>query len=290
MDPRDLAIVGAGRVGTALAVLLQRSGHRVVAVSGRDASRRRAARHLPDVPFVPMLEACRRAEVVLVGLPDDRIRPVTETLAEHGAFRDGRWVAHLSGSQPLDLLAPARAAGAGVLSIHPLQTFPDVEAALGRLPGSTMAVTAGDEEGFLLGEGLATDAGGRPFRLLDEHKPLYHAAAVFCSNYLAVVEGIAERLFLRAGLEQPLTAFAPLAEATLANVLERGPMGALTGPVARGDAGTVRGNIEALAAEAPDAVAAYVALADAALRMASDAGRIAPESRAGIEGVLAAWR
>jgi len=290
VDPRDLAIVGAGRVGTALAVLLQRSGHRVVAVSGRDASRKRAARHLREVPFVPMLEAARRAEVVLVGVPDDRILPVCETLASHGAFRGGQWVAHLSGSQPLEVLSPARAAGAGLLSVHPLQTFPDVQAALARIPGAAMAVTAEDDEGYALGEGIAAGAGGRSFRLADERKPLYHAAAVFCSNYLAVVEGIAEGLFARAGIEDPLAAFAPLAEATFANVMERGPAGALTGPVSRGDAGTVRRNLEALGAEAPEAVAAYVALAGAAARLATDAGRLAPEARAEVEEVLAAWR
>ena len=281
--------MGAGRVGTGLAVLLSRAGHRVVAASGRESSRARAERHLPGVPFLNDSDAARKAGVVIVGVPDDGIATVAAALAEAGAFRPGQVVVHLSGATSLAALEPARRAGATVLSLHPLQTVPDVEAAIERLPGSAMAVTAHDEEGYVLGERLGTDAGGRPFRLPDDRKPLYHAAAVFCSNYLVAVEGLAERLFRAAGLEDPVDLFAPLARATLYHVLEYGPAGALTGPAALGDAGTVRRNLEALGAHAPDAVPAYLALARAALDLAEGAGKIDAEGRARVEEVLA-WK
>ena len=286
----DVAVVGAGRVGTALAVLLGRAGHRVVAASGREASRARVESWLPGVPFLPAAEAARAAEVVLLGVPDDVIPVVCEEIADGGGFREGRFAAHLSGAAPLLALGPARAVGVHVLAMHPMQTVPEVEAGIERLPGAHVAVTAWDEEGFACGERLARDAGGHPFRLPEERKPLYHAAAVFCSNYLVVVEGLAERLFRRAGLEDPVPAFAPLAEATLANVLRAGPAAALTGPVARGDAGTVRRNLEALWAHAPEAVPAYVVLAESALDLAVRTGRLAPEARSGVEEVLEEWR
>jgi predicted short-subunit dehydrogenase-like oxidoreductase (DUF2520 family) len=270
-------------------VLLSRAGHRIVAASGRSGSRPRVERYLPGVSFLQDAVAARVAGVVILGVPDDRIGAVCATLAEEGTFTPGQAVIHLSGATSLVALEPAREAGATVLSLHPLQTVPDIDSAIERLPGSAMAVTAHDEPGYAIGERLATDAGGRPFRLPDDRKPLYHAAAVFCSNYLVAVEGLAERLFRAAGLEHPVELFAPLARATLDNVLDHGPAAALTGPAARGDAGTVRRNLDALAAHAPEAVPAYVALARAALDLAEGAGRIGADARARVEEVLA-WR
>jgi predicted short-subunit dehydrogenase-like oxidoreductase (DUF2520 family) len=282
-------VLGAGRVGTGLAVLLARAEHRIVAASGRGASRARIERYLPGVPVLPDTDAVRAGDVVIVGLPDDRIEASVASLADGGAFRGGQAVVHLSGATSLVVLTPARGAGATVLSLHPLQTVPDVDAAIERLPGSAMAVTAHDEEGYALGERLAADAGGRAFRLADERKPLYHAAAVFCSNYLVAVEGLAERLFRAAGLDDPVELFSPLARATLDHVLEDGPADALTGPAVRGDSGTVRRNLEALEEHAPEAIPAYVALARAALDLAEGAGRIDAAARARVEEVLA-WK
>jgi predicted short-subunit dehydrogenase-like oxidoreductase (DUF2520 family) len=281
--------VGAGRVGTGLAVLLSRAGHRIVAASGRDDSRLRVERYLPSVPFVDDADAVRPAGIVILGVPDGRIEPLCAELAMAEAFGAGQSVLHLSGATPLSALEGARRAGSTVLSVHPLQTVPNVDAAVERLPGCAMAVTAHDEEGYALGERLAADAGGRPFRLPDERKPIYHAAAVFCSNYLVAVEGLAERLFRAAGLADPVELFAPLARATLDHVLGDGPADAITGPAARGDAGTVRRNLEALLAEAPDAVPAYVSLARVALTLAEEAGHLDADGRARVEEVLA-WK
>ncbi len=285
----DVAVVGAGRVGTALAVLLARAGHRIVAASGREGSRARVETWLPDVPFLAAADAARAAETVLLAVPDDAVAATADELAAAGGFREGAFVAHLSGAVPLLALGPARAAGAHVLSMHPVQTVPDVESGVERLPGAHVAVTAWEELGFGVGERLAADWGGHPFRLAEERKPLYHAAAVFCSNYLVAVEGLAEHLFRAAGVDDPLPAFGPLAEATLANVIRVGPGAALTGPVARGDAGTVRRNLEALSAHAPEAVQAYVALADVAIHLAVRARRLGPGEVSALREVLAEW-
>jgi predicted short-subunit dehydrogenase-like oxidoreductase (DUF2520 family) len=286
----DIALVGAGRVGTAVAVLLGRAGHSIVGAAGRQGSRARAEKFLPGVPFLPAADAARAAEAVILGVPDDVIASVCADVAAGDAFRGGQLVAHLSGAAPLLALGSARAAGALVLSLHPVQTFPDVEAGIERLPGSAVAVTAWEEEAFRAGERLAGDVGGRPFRISEERKALYHAAAVFCSNYLVAVEGLAERLFRAAGVEDPMEVFGPLARATLDNVLRAGPEDALTGPVARGDAGTIRRNLDALSTHAPDAVAAYVALARASLALADRSGRLSAEGRARVLEVLDRWR
>jgi predicted short-subunit dehydrogenase-like oxidoreductase (DUF2520 family) len=288
-----VAVIGAGRVGTALGVLLERAGHRVTAASGWEPSRDRVRQYLPFTRFLPApaaFTAAGAARVVILAVPDDAIRSVCSDLAAHGAFRVNQRVLHLSGSVGLDALASAEQFGAGALSIHPLQTVPGVEEGIRRLPGSGFAVTARDEPGFDFGESLVADVGGRPFRLPEDMKPLYHAAAVFCANYLVTVEGLAERLFRLAGLEHPVLVFAPLARAALDAALEKGPGAALTGPVVRGDAGTVDRNLEALALHAPEAVPPYVELASAAAELAVEGGRLSEEDRARIEEVLRRWR
>ena len=285
----NVSVVGAGRVGTAMAVLLGRAGHRIVAVAGRGPTRDRASRFLSGVPFLDPADAARAGELVLIGVPDDDIRTIAGRIAESGGFRPGQWAAHLSGAWGLDVLTPARAAGARPLALHPLQTFPDVAGALERIPGCAMAVTAEDDEGYTVGERIADDLMARPFRLEDSMRPLYHAAAVFASNYLIVTSGIAEGLFQRAGVPDPLSAMLPLQRASLDNVERLGAAQALTGPAVRGDATTIDRNLAALRSARPGAVAAYVVLCRAAVELASGSGRLPQDRRAAVEEVLARW-
>jgi predicted short-subunit dehydrogenase-like oxidoreductase (DUF2520 family) len=284
-----ISVIGGGRVGTAMAVLLSRAGHEVVAVAGREATSGRAATWLPRVPFLPAEEAAARGEVVLLSVPDDAVGPVAAALADGGAVGVGTWVVHLSGAAGLDVLDPLARVGARRLALHPLQTFPDVAGAIDALPGCRVAVTADDDEGFELGERLAGDVGAIAFRLADDRRPLYHAAAVFASNYLVATSGVAERLFAEAGVPEPLAAMRSLQEATLTNVTRLGPESALTGPAARGDATTIERNLIALGANAPDTVAAYIAMCRIALDLAARDGRLGADGRAAVEAVLASW-
>ena len=286
----DIAVVGAGRVGTALAILLRDAGHRIVAVAGGSGTPDRAARYLPGVPVRDAAGAARDAGVVLIGTPDAQIAPACEAMSRAGALGEGQTVAHLSGATGLDALASARSAGAETLCVHPLQTCPDVESGLRRIPGSAFAITAASDEACALGEQLARDAGGRPFRLADDAKPIYHAAAVFASNYLIAITALAEELERSADVPDPLGALMPLERATLDNVGMLGPGSALTGPALRGDAGTVERNLAALAKHAPHAIASYVALADLTLDLAQRGGRISPDARADVDEVLYRWR
>jgi predicted short-subunit dehydrogenase-like oxidoreductase (DUF2520 family) len=285
----DVAVVGAGRVGTAVAVLLRRAGHRIVAVSGRAATRDRVSRLLPDVPILDPPDAARAGELVLIAVPDDLIGSVVTAISEAGGFHPGQWVAHLSGATRLEVLDHALAAGASPLAVHPLQTFPDVEGAIDRVPGSTIAVSATSEQGYLLGERLADDLLASHFRLQDQDKPLYHAAAAFASNYLVAIDGIAEDLFRTAGVPDPVRAMLPLQRASVDNVERLGPAGALTGPAVRGDASTIELHLEALGRSAPDAIPVYIELCRAALALAGRVGRPADDRRAAVEEVLARW-
>jgi len=262
--------------------------------SGGEPSRRRVASSLPSTPFAPIsavAPAARTSTFVILSVTDDAVAEVCAVLAEGGGFGPGQFVVHVSGSLGLDALLPAERAGAEVLSIHPLQAFPDVDEAIARLPGSYIAVTARSEPTALVGEGLARDLGGRPFRLADEAKPLYHAGAVFASNYLVACLAIAERLLRLAGVtEDPSDLLRPLSEAVLDTTLRRGPGQALTGPAARGDVDTVARHLAALSERAPDVAGPYVDLARLAAGVASHDGRLSDEARARLEEEITRWR
>jgi len=282
-----VAVVGAGRVGTAVAVLLQRAGHTIVAVSGRGATRGRAASYLPGVRVVAPRDAVSDAELVIVGVPDDVIEETVLSLRD--GVRAGQWIVHLSGASGLDVLDAARDAGARRLSLHPLQTVPDVTGAIERIPGSAMAVTADDEEGYLVAERLAEELLAEPFRLEDRFRPLYHAAAVFASNYLVATSSVAADLFSAVGVPDPVRAMSPLQRATLDNVELLGAERALTGPAVRGDAGTIARHLSALTEAAPEAIPAYVAMARIALDLGERAGRLPRDRRDACEDVLVRW-
>jgi predicted short-subunit dehydrogenase-like oxidoreductase (DUF2520 family) len=283
----DVVVIGAGRAGTAVAVLLSRAGFRISAVAGGSSTAERASRYLPGVPVLAAAEAAASGDIVILGVPDGSIEPVAQQLA---GYLRGRWVAHLSGALGLQALEPARRAGARSFLMHPLQTCPDVERAIARIPGSAVAITARDEQGFAFGEEIAAAMGGRPFRLADEDRALYHAAAVVASNHLVANEAVAERLFELAGVADARDAMMPLVRATVENIGAMGPGAALTGPAVRGDSGTIRRNLEALGSRAPETIPIYVQLAGAALELAANAGRISDEARRAVEEELARWR
>jgi predicted short-subunit dehydrogenase-like oxidoreductase (DUF2520 family) len=286
----DIAVLGAGRVGTALAVLWSRAGHRIVAVAGGRETRERAATHLPGVPVLDPTEAAQEAEVVVIATPDATIAEVCERIAMAGSIRSRSSVAHVSGATGLDALDAAAYIGATTFSIHPLQTIPSVEAGVDRIPGAGFAVTATTEHGEALGTRLAEDAGGRPFGLADDMKALYHSAGVFASNYLVAITAIAQQIEAEAGVEDVGEHLATLQVATLENIRLVGAAEALTGPAVRGDAVTVERNLEALAERVPEAVPSYVALAELTAGIAARSGRLPAEGRQAVQEILTRWR
>lgn len=284
----EIAIVGSGRVGTALGILWQAAEHNVVAASGSERTERRVRKHLPETVFLSPAETAARGEVVVIGVPDDAIEAVCREIA--GSVRAGQTVLHLSGSVSLGALASARDAGASTLSLHPLQTFPSVEAGVERMPGAPVAITATDPRAEETGNRLAEDAGGKPFPLKDDVKPLYHAAAVFTSNFMVTALAASRELLDAAGVPDAVEAMTPLANATLHNALTSDPISVLTGPAVRGDVGTVQRNLHALRDRAPDLVVPYVVLSETALSLVARSDRDPPTNEDAVREVLAQWR
>ncbi|MCW2495881.1 DUF2520 domain-containing protein [Jatrophihabitans sp.] len=277
-----VGIVGAGRVGSALGAALVRVGHDVVAVSAVSAqSRTRAERMLPGAAILPLDDVVAGAELVLVCVPDDALRPLVAGLADAGVWRAGQLVAHTSGAQGIGVLDPAAARGVLPLALHPVMTFAGRPEDLDRISGAPFGVTAPDEL-RPVAEMLVVEMGGEPVWVPETARALYHAALSVGSNHLVTLVNDALSLLDRAGVDDAPRLIAPLLSASLDNAL-RLRDAALTGPVSRGDVVTVAMHRRTLQEQAPDAVAAYLAMARRTAQRAHVAGRL---SEAATEAVL----
>ncbi|MFE6691373.1 DUF2520 domain-containing protein [Streptomyces sp. NPDC057743] len=281
-----VGVVGAGRVGPALAASLQLAGHRPVAVSGvSDASVRRAAELLPGVPLVAPAEVLARADLVLLTVPDDALADLVRGLAETGAVRPGQLLVHTSGRYGTAVLDPATRAGALPLALHPAMTFTGTSVDVQRLAGCPFGVTA-PEELRMAAEALVIEMGGEPEWIAESARPLYHAALAIGANYLVTLATQAMELLTKAGVRAPDRMLGPLLGAALDNALRSGDA-ALTGPVARGDAGTVAAHVAELRQHAPQAVAGYLAMARMTADRALSHGLLKPELAAELLDALA---
>ncbi|WP_410814637.1 Rossmann-like and DUF2520 domain-containing protein [Micromonospora sp. 067-2] len=282
-----VGVVGAGRVGAVLGAALAAAGHRVAAVAdGSGASQARLALLLPEVPRRPVAAVAHAAaDLLLIAVPDDALAGVVADLADRRALRPGQVIAHTSGAHGLSVLAPAVAVGARPLALHPAMTFTGTPDDLARLAGISYGVTAPAELRPLAAR-LVADLGGVPEWVGEADRPLYHAALAHGANHLVTLVNEATDRLRDAGVTQPEKVLAPLLRAALENALRLGD-DALTGPVSRGDAGTVQRHLARLSATAPESVPAYLALARRTADRAIAAGRLRPVDAQSLLGVLA---
>lgn len=206
-------------------------------------------------------------DLVLLSVPDGAISEVCSKIARRGGFRGGQVVAHLSGALPSEVLSPARKAGACVLSMHPIQTLAEPEAGARKLKGSYFSLE-GDPEALEVGRRLVEDVGGHVLELPKGTKVLYHAALCVASNYLVALVDAAVGMLRAAGVEEGLRAILPLLSGTLENLRDLGLPRALTGPIVRGDVGTVKAHLRALSQEAPEFLELYRTLGTYTLKVA----------------------
>lgn len=281
-----VGVVGVGRVGAVLGAALARAGHHVVAVSAvSTASRARAADLLPGVPVTCVDEVLAQAELVLLTVPDDALPDLVGGLAATGEIRRGTLLAHTSGRHGLEVLAPASRAGALPLALHPVLPFAGTRVDLERLTGTSFGVTA-PEPLRAVAEALVVEMGGEPVWLTDEQRPVWHAALAHGANHLTTLVASAADLLRGIGVEQPAQVLGPLLGAALDGSLRSGDA-ALTGPVARGDAATVRAHLAALARVAPEVLPAYVAMARLTADRALASGTLDPAKASALLEVLA---
>lgn len=273
MKDMRIGFVGAGTVGTALAVRLAGAEYPVVAVSSR--SRQSAERLAESVKgcrvYADAQEVAETADLVFITTPDDAIGLV----ASQVRWRKGQGVVHCSGADSTDILEPARQAGARVGAFHPLQTFASVAHAIDNIPGSTFALEGEPPLLDTLRE-LAVALQGNPVELKPGDKVLYHAAAVIACNYMVTLVKLATDLWNTFGVpsHEATRALLPLLQGTVNNIGKVGLPNCLTGPVARGDLGTIKKHLVALEEKAPQIALIYRRLGVETIPVALGKGRI----------------
>ncbi|HEY1966302.1 MAG TPA: DUF2520 domain-containing protein [Pseudonocardia sp.] len=283
-----IGIVSAGRVGSVLGAALAAAGHQVVATSGVSrASIRRAEQLLPGVPLRAPDEVVSGVDLVLLAVPDDVLPGLVTGLARADCFRTGQIVLHTSGAHGVGVLAPAAEHGTLPLALHPVMTFTGRAEDVQRLGTCSVGVTAteGDEVAWSVGEALVVEMGAEPIRVPEAVRPLYHAALAHGANHLITLVRDSVDILERAGITPAERLIAPLLSAALDNALRHGDR-ALTGPVARGDTGTLRKHLRELAEHAPEVTSSYRALAERTAERAQQAGLLPGHAAHDVQATL----
>jgi predicted short-subunit dehydrogenase-like oxidoreductase (DUF2520 family) len=280
-----LSFIGAGKVGAALAVLLSRQGYKVVSVYDQDtkAAVALAAQIKGCVSAPSSQRAADAADVVFITTPDGAIPQVAHEVKWH----NGQCVIHCSGADSTAVLEPAKKAGAMTAAFHPLQTFAGAKEAMENMPGSTFCIEA--EEPLLSTlKQMADDLGGNWITLKAGDKAAYHAAAVFASNYLVTLVKLSADLWQTFNIpsSQAVKSLLPLLKGTIHNIETIGLPNCLTGPIARGDAGTVGKHLQTIKEKAPQILSTYKELGRQTVPIAVAKGAIKKEQARQLELLL----
>ena len=279
--------IGAGTVGTALAIRLGERGYQIVAVASRSySSAKKLADSIPGCRAVEgNQEVADAVELVFITTPDDAVGPVTAGIQ----WQAGQNVVHCSGADSTDILEPARKLGANTGAFHPLQTFASVEQAIENIAGSTFAIEA-EEPLLSILKDMATALDGNWIELKASDKVIYHAAAVIACNYLVSLIKLATDLWQTFDVprEEATKALMPLLKGTLNNIENVGIPNCLTGPIARGDSGTIQKHIDVLKEVAPAVLSTYCELGRQTIPVALNKGRINQEQAKELQELLKA--
>ena len=280
-----IGFIGAGTTGTALAVRLSQHGYHVVAVSSLSltSAQKLASRISNCKVYRRSQDVADIARLVFITTPDDAIAKV----AAEAKWHEGQSVVHCSGAHSVDILEPAKKRGAHTGCFHPLQTFASTDQAIENLPGSTFAIEAGEPLASWLKD-MATKLEGDWVILRAGDKVLYHAAAVIACNYLVTLVKLATDLWQTFDVPpaQATDALMPLLRGTLSNIDNVGLPICLTGPIARGDLGTLNRHLESIAKQAPSLLTIYKELGRQTIPIALAKGRINSQTAEEMKALL----
>ena len=269
-----LVIYGPGRVGTTLAIVLERAGHKVLFACAKspDSPSSRRFKQLTGRPVYTVEHVAHQlteAEVVILTVPDKAVSLTAQTLADAQSLHPGQIVVHTAGALPSSSLSALRPSGVSLGSVHPLQTFADPKLTAPRIRGTAFSLEGDSDAVATVGQ-LVRDIGGTPLVIDHDARPRYHAAAVLASNAIVALAAVASEL---TGLPNGLQALLPLLRGTLDNLETLGIPAALTGPVERGDLTTVGTHLQALQNN-PTALHVYCALGEATVAVARQKGSL----------------
>lgn len=266
-----IGIIGAGRVGAVLGRALQQAGHTITGVHAvSEASVARAEALLPEAPILEIPDILRRSEAVIFAVPDDVLDSLVSGLAAAGHIQTGHLLVHTSGRYGTSVMDSVRQHGAIPVAIHPAMTFTGLSLDVDRLQNTAFGITA-DPVVAPIAEALVVEMGGIPVTIPEAARPTYHAAMAHASNHLVTLTAQAQAMLAAAGIDHASKLLGNLMTASLENALTNGDQ-ALTGPVSRGDTGTVAKHLETLKTlDDPDLFETYRGMALATARRAAEA-------------------
>jgi predicted short-subunit dehydrogenase-like oxidoreductase (DUF2520 family) len=273
---RKIGIIGAGVVGTAVGVVLRHKGYEITSVYDiKFESTKELVERIGCTAYTSPQEVSRSADILFITTSDTAIEDVVDSLADSGAFFPGQVIVHMSGAQSSEILDRAKDFGAHVLSVHPLQSFANVERAIDILPGSIFSIE-GDREAYDTAVCIVESLGGEYFFIDRKAKPLYHAGACVVSNYLVTIIDFGVKLLESTGIPRQVAtkALLPLINGTVNNVENIGIPKALTGPIARGDFTTIFKHLDCLEKMAPELMKLYSWLGFYTAQIAVEKGSI----------------
>ncbi len=280
-----IGFIGAGAVGGSLSVCLSRAGYRVIAIGSRTfaSARRFAARIETCQAYRTAQEVAEMAQLVVISTTDDAIRGVAEGVT----WKAGQVVVHCSGATSLDVFQHPASQGAAAGAFHPLQAFSSVENGVDSVPETTFGIEGDPEVRTALAD-MARAIGGKPVFLNAEDKAIYHLSGVMMGNLLTCLAATAAQLWEQCGYSRAegVEALVPMMRGVVNNLERSGVPGAVAGPYARGDLGTIRKHVEALAARAPEVLPLYRELARAAVPFGVEKQTLSPKTTQQIEALL----
>lgn len=283
----NVVIIGAGMVGTAIGFLLRKTGYKVIAIADKSPTAlKMALPYTGGKAFRNPREAVPEADCILITTPDDAISSACQEIALCPTIKDN-FVFHMSGAGGLDLLESAKKAGADVASIHPLQSFSSINQAIQNIPGSYFGITT-DKKAQKIAKNIVRDLGGIPILISSDQKPLYHAAACFASNYLVSLMNVVESIYQTIGMNEKdaKKAYLPLVYGSLKNIEKSGSISSLTGPIARGDFGTIKKHISAINKNLPQYSSLYSSLGLITVKVAQQKGTLNTRQAKTINAIL----
>ena len=268
-----IGIIGAGKVGISLGYVLRSNGVHVVGISDTSLEALAKAREflgadtLYALDNVEIVDTC---DVIAIAVQDRLIGDAARSVADRAGDIRGKLFFHTSGADPSSVLSPLEARGARVGSLHPLQTFPDIESAIDVLPDTSIFIE-GDDKARQVLHFLGENLGAKVYVVSGEDKVYYHLAAVFVCNLVSALMQAGTGAMKR--IDVDFEPFMPIIRATMKNIETKGPVGALTGPIVRGDDKTVAAHLKAMA-DMPLHKEIYLALSKMAFRMAKERGAL----------------
>ncbi|HUU38741.1 MAG TPA: Rossmann-like and DUF2520 domain-containing protein [Candidatus Desulfaltia sp.] len=284
----DIAIIGAGRLGTSLGRALAEKGYTITALTCRRKASAAESRAIigQGRALTDNAAAARMARVIFFCLPDEVIAGVTSRLARSRVDWSGKTVFHTSGLLPARVLEPLQERGASIASFHPVQAFPSKTQRPAHFRGISFGLE-GDRNAVALAGAFVRRLGGRAVAIPEEAKPFYHAAFTFAGNFFVVLLDAATCLLKEAKIPEDKATgmLLPLLQGTLHNVKEFNTAAALTGPLVRGDAASVRSHLEALE-RWPRYAEVYRKLSLLGLEMAEKRG-LKPQKLGALKNLLA---